>query len=67
MAIYSLLLNEDEDAVMEGKFCGDSIPLSIKIAQASMTVQFISDAPVSVSNSFTGFSLRYQANFKDSK
>ena len=66
MAIYSLLLNKDEDAVMEAKLCGGSIPLSIKIAHASMTVQFISDS-VSVSSVYTGFSLRYQANFKDGK
>lgn len=64
VAIYSLLLSKDEDAVMEAKLCGGSIPLSIKIAHSSMTVQFISDS-VSASSVYTGFSLRYQANFKD--
>jgi len=62
VAIYRLLLNKDAEAVMEGKFCGDSIPSPISIGQSSMTVQFISGP---VSTSYTGFSLHYTANFKD--
>lgn len=66
VAIYRLLLNQDAGAAMEGKFCGDSIPPSIKIGQSSMTVQFISKS-FSVADSYTGFSLHYEANFEDCK
>lgn len=48
---------------MKGKFCGDSKPLSMTITQSSMTVQFVSDS--ADSDSYTGFSLYYKANFKD--
>ena len=64
VAIYSLLLNKDAGATIEGKFCGDSLPPSLRIRKSSMTVQFISDE---ASNSYTGFSLHYEANFEDSK
>lgn len=63
VAIYSLLLNRDKDTKMKGKFCGDSKPLSMTITQSSMTVQFVSDS--ADSDSYTGFSLYYKANFKD--
>ena len=64
VAIFRLQLNKDPGAVLEGRFCGDSIPQSIKIEESSMTVQFISD---SVANPHTGFSLHFEANFEDSK
>lgn len=48
---------------MKGKFCGDSKPLSMTITQSSMTVQFVSNS--ADSDSYTGFSLYYKANFKD--
>ena len=48
---------------MKGKFCGDLKPLSMTITQSSMTVQFVSDS--ADSDSYTGFSLYYKANFKD--
>ena len=67
MALYSLLLNKDAGAAMEGTFCGDSLPPTLKIGKSSMTVQFISDSGSEASNSFTGFSLHYEANFEDSK
>lgn len=66
VAIYRLQLDKDPDAVLEGKFCGDSLPQSIKIEESSMTVQFISDSD-SVSNPHTGFSLNFEASFQDSK
>ena len=64
VAIFRLQLNKDPGAVLEGRFCGDSIPQSIKIEESSMTVQFISD---SVANPHIGFSLHFETNFKDSK
>ena len=67
VAIYSLLLNKDAGATIEGKFCGDSLPPSLRIRKSSMTVQFISDSGSEASNSYTGFSLHYEANFEDSK
>ena len=66
VAIYRLQLDKDSDAVMEGKFCGDSLPRSIKIEESSMTVQFISDSD-SISSSHTGFSLNFEASFQDGK
>jgi len=66
VAIYRLLLNKDTEAVLEGKFCGNSIPSPISIGKSSLTVQFISDSgPDSLS--YTGFSLNYKAYFEDSK
>ena len=69
VALYSLLLNKDAGAAMEGKFCGDSLPPSLKIGKSSMTVQFVSDSgSAEASNtSCTGFSLHYEASFEDSK
>ena len=66
MAIYRLQLNKDSGAVLEGKFCGDTKPQSIKIEESSMTVQFISDVD-SISSPHTGFSLHFETNFKDCK
>ncbi|KAL9985234.1 hypothetical protein ACROYT_G007611 [Oculina patagonica] len=64
VAIYRKQLNKDSDAVLEGKYCGDSKPQPIRIEESSLTVQFISDSD-SISTHI-GFSLRYEANFKDS-
>lgn len=64
VAIYRLQLGKDIDAVLEGKFCGNSLPRSIKIEESSMTVVFISDSD-SVSNPHTGFSLNFEASFED--
>lgn len=66
VAVYRLQVDKDSDAVLEGKFCSDSLPQSIKIEESSMTVVFISDSD-SVSNPHTGFSLNFEASFEDSK
>ena len=64
--IYRLQVDKDMDALLEGKFCGNSLPRSIKIEESSMTVVFVSDSD-SVSNPHTGFSLNFEASFEDSK
>ena len=65
VAIYRLQLDKDSGVVMEGKFCGDSLPQSIKIEESSMTVQFISDSDST--SSHTGFSLNFKASIEDGK
>lgn len=65
MAIYSLLLNKDPKATLKGTFCGNSLPKSMRIDEASFTVQFVSDSGNEASNSYTGFSLYYEAYIKD--
>ena len=67
MAIYRLLLNKDPRATLAGKFCGSSFPKSMRIAESSFTVQFVSDSGHETSNSYTGFSLYYEAYIKDSE
>lgn len=64
--IYSLLLDKDAGVEEEGRYCGDSIPNSMKITESSITVQFISDSGLESSSSYTGFSLHYETNFDDS-
>lgn len=65
VAIYRLLLNKDPRATLAGKFCGSSFPKSMRIAESSFTVQFVSDSGHETSNSYTGFSLYYEAYIKD--
>lgn len=66
VVIYSLLLDKDAGVEEEGRYCGDSIPNSMKITESSITVQFISDSGLESSSSYTGFSLHYETNFDDS-
>lgn len=66
VAIYRLQLDKDSAAVIEGKFCGDSLPRSLEIEESSITVQFISDSDP-ISSPHTGFSLHFEANFQDGK
>ena len=66
VAIYRLQLDKDSDVVLEGKFCGNSLPQSVKIEESSMSVMFSSDSD-SISNPHTGFSLNFEASFEDSK
>lgn len=68
VAIYRFQRDKDSDVVLEGTFCGNSLPQSVKIEESSMTVVFSSDSDsVSVSNPHTGFSLNFEASFEDSK
>lgn len=64
VAIHSLLLTKDTGATLEGTFCGGAIPVSMRIAESSFTVQFFSysDGDPENYNSHTGFSLHYEAN-----
>ena len=64
VAVFRKQLKKEAGVVPEARICGSALPDSMQIEESSMTVQFVSD---SITGFYSGFSLHYETNFKESK
>lgn len=63
VAVFRKQLKKEAGVVLEARICGSALPDSMQIEESSMTVQFVSD---SITGFYSGFSLHYETNFKES-